>query len=139
MVRTFIGTARVALWLGLAAVSSAPAALAQQAPPDNTRVNQRDRAASQVTADQQKNNRSDVAITRDIRRALVNDKSLSTYAHNIKVITQHGDVTLKGPVRTEDEKKVIEAKATDVAGAGHVNNQISVTNAPSKRRAKSKA
>jgi hyperosmotically inducible protein len=139
MVRTSIGTARVALWLSLAAVSSAPAALAQQTPPDNTRVNQRDRAASQVTADQQKNNRSDVAITRDIRRALVNDKSLSSYAHNIKVITQHGDVTLKGPVRTEDEKKVVEAKATDVAGAGHVNNEISVTNAPSKRRPKSKA
>jgi hyperosmotically inducible protein len=139
MVRTFVSTARVALWLGLATLSSAPAALAQQTSPDNTQVNRRDRAASQPTADQQRNNRSDVAITRNIRRAIVKDKNLSTYAHNIKVITQHGDVTLKGPVRTEDEKKVVEAKATDVAGAGHVNNEISITDAPAKHRAKRKA
>jgi hyperosmotically inducible protein len=139
MVRTFVGITRAALWLSVATISYAPAALAQQVPPDNTQVNQRDRAASQVTADQQKNNRSDVAITRDIRRALVNDKKLSTYAHNIKVITRHGDVTLKGPVPTEDEKKVVEARATDVAGAGHVSNEISVTSTPAGHPAKSKS
>ena len=70
---------------------------------------------------------------------VINDKSLSTYAHNIKVITQHGDVTLKGPVSTEEEKKVVEARATDVAGAGHVNSEITVTGAKTKRHAKSKA
>jgi osmotically-inducible protein OsmY len=124
------------VWSGLALVLCAPAVSAQQA--DNTRVNKRDRAASQPTADQQKNDRSDVAITRDIRRAIVNDKNLSTYAHNVKVITQHGDVTLKGPVRSEDEKKVIESKATEVAGTGHVTNQISVTNVAPKKSSKSK-
>jgi osmotically-inducible protein OsmY len=60
----------------------------------------------------------------------MDDKSLSTYAHNVKVIAQDGQVTLKGPVRSETEKKAIEAKAIDVAGAGHVTNQISI--APSK-------
>ena len=60
----------------------------------------------------------------------MDDKTLSTYAHNVKVIAQDGQVTLKGPVRTEDEKKTVEAKATEVAGAGHVTNQISI--APSK-------
>ena len=60
----------------------------------------------------------------------MDDKTLSTYAHNVKVIAQDGQVTLKGPVRTEDEKKTVEAKATEVAGAGHVINQISI--APAK-------
>src|SRR5881394_413631 len=136
MTFTIGGAARTTLWLCLLTVGPVPAALSQQTRPDNTLTNKRDRAASQPTADQQKNERSDVTITREIRRAIVNDKNLSTYAHNIKVITQHGDVTLKGPVRTEEEKKVVEAKATDVAGPGHVTNDISITNAPAKRHAK---
>src|SRR5947207_174145 len=127
---------RVALWLSLVTVGLVPAAFSQQPRPDDTQANKRDRAASRLTADQQKNDRSDVAITRDIRRAIVKDKHLSTYAHNIKVITQHGDVTLKGPVRTEQEKKVVEVKATAVARVGHVTKDISVTNAPAKRTAK---
>jgi len=101
-----------------------------QTPPDNTKVNKRDRAKGAATADQQKENAGDLEITQKIRRALMDDKSLSTYAHNVKVITQDGQVTLKGPVRTEDEKKSVEAKATEVAGAGHVVNQLSI--APTK-------
>jgi osmotically-inducible protein OsmY len=101
-----------------------------QAPADNTKVNKRDRAKGAVTADQQKENTSDREITQKIRRALMNDKSLSTYAHNVKVIAQNGQVTLKGPVRTADEKQTVEAKATEVAGAGRVTNQITI--APSK-------
>ena len=83
-----------------------------------------------MTADQQKENAGDREITQKIRRALMDDKSLSTYAHNVKVVTQDGQVTLKGPVRTEDEKKTVEAKATEVAGVGHVINQLSI--APAK-------
>ena len=56
----------------------------------------------------------------------MDDKTLSTYAHNVKVIAQDGQVTLKGPVRTEEEKKTVEAKATEVAGAGHVTNQLTI-------------
>src|SRR6185437_917872 len=110
-------------------------ALAQQSEPvtsnpvpsDNTKVNQRDRDQPRVTADQQKENKSDRELVRQIRRAIVKDKSLSSYAHNIKVVSQNGTVTLKGPVRSEEEKQAIEAKAKEVAGStATVNNQIEV-------------
>ena len=54
------------------------------------------------------------------------DKSLSTYAHNVKIVTQDGQVTLKGPVRSEDEKKAIEDKAAEVAGNGKVTSELNV-------------
>ncbi len=95
--------------------------------PDNTKNNQRDRSKSEPTADQQKNNKSDRELARQIRRALVKDKSLSTYAHNIKVIAQDGMVALKGPVHTAEEKQAIEAKAAEVAGAADkVKSEIEV-------------
>ena len=105
-----------------------------QTAPDNTKTNQQDRAKGAATADQQKENASDREITQKIRQAVMDDKSLSTYAHNVKVIAQDGQVTLKGPVRSEDEKKTIEAKAVEVAGDGHVSNQITI--APSKNSKK---
>ena len=98
----------------------------QPTPPDNTKINERDRAKGAVTADQQSNAKSDVEITREIRRAIVADKELSTSAHNVKVVTRHGKVTLKGPVASVDEKNTVEAKATAVAGAANVTNQISI-------------
>ena len=98
-----------------------------QTAPDNTKVNTRDRAAGAVTADQQKENARDIDVAKRIRQSVVNDKSLSTYAHNVKIVAQGGQVTLKGPVRTEEEKRSIEAKATEIAGAGRVTNAITVT------------
>jgi len=97
----------------------------QQAP-DNTKINQRDRSKSEPTADQQKENRSDRELARQIRRAIVKDKSLSTYARNIKIIAQDGMVTLKGPVNTQEEKQAIEAKAAAIAGQGKITNEIEV-------------
>jgi len=95
--------------------------------PDNTKVNKQDRAANQPTADQQKNNASDVDLTKNIRRSIVDDKSLSSYAHNVKVISQNGTVTLKGPVKSESEKSAIVAKAVSAAGgADKVVDQMSV-------------
>ncbi len=94
--------------------------------PDNTAVNKRDRSASEPTADQQKMNAGDRTITRQIRRAIVSDKSLSTYAHNVKIIAQNGMVTLKGPVHSEEEKRAIVAKATQIAGEGKVTDELSV-------------
>lgn len=99
---------------------------AQQTPPDNTRVNQRDRAANQPTADQAKNNKSDRQIMKDIRKSVVDDKSLSTYAHNVKVVSQNGKVTLKGVVRSDEEKRAVRAKAEEVAGAGNVRDDLSI-------------
>jgi len=95
--------------------------------PDNTKVNKRDRDRSEPTADQQKGNASDRDMTKKIRQSIVADKSLSTYAHNVKVISQNGVVTLKGPVRSEEEKKAIESKAMEVVGSGgRINNEMSV-------------
>jgi osmotically-inducible protein OsmY len=109
-------------------------AQAQQPPADNTKVNARDRQPSQVTADQQKNNKTDLDLTKEIRKALVADKSLSTYAHNVKIVARDGKVTLKGPVRSEDEKKIVEAKAADIAGATNITNQVSVAPKAQSRR-----
>ncbi len=100
---------------------------------DNTKQNQRDRAKSEPTADQGSNKLSDRDIMQKIRKAVVDDKSLSTYAHNVKIIAKEGKVTLKGPVRSEEEKKSIEQKATDVAGAGNVTDEMTIKAARSKK------
>jgi hyperosmotically inducible periplasmic protein len=105
-------------------------------PADNTKVNKRDRNKSEPTAGQQSNSKADRELTRKIRQALVKDKDLSTYAHNIKVITNNGAVTLKGPVRSDDEKKAVEAKAAEAAGGASITNQLEV--APPKHKSKDK-
>jgi hyperosmotically inducible periplasmic protein len=89
-------------------------------------MNQRDQSKNEPTADQQKDNRTDLEITKQIRQSIVADKSLSTYAHNVKIITQDGRVTLKGPVRSEDEKQSVAAKATAVAGDNKVTDDLSI-------------
>ena len=119
-----------AVLIGVLSGSTGSILAQTQTPPDNTKVNTRDRAAGAVTADQQKENPADRDLAQKIRRSLTRDKTLSTYAHNVKVVAQGGQVTLKGPVRSEQEKKDIEAKAVEVAGAGHVVNEISI--APAK-------
>lgn len=111
---------------GILAAATALAAQDKPAAPDNTRANQADRGSTATTADQQKNNKSDRETTKQIRKALMSDKSLSTYAHNVKVISQNGTVTLRGPVRSEDEKKVVEAKAAEVAGQSNVKDELTV-------------
>jgi hyperosmotically inducible protein len=100
----------------------------QTTPPaaDNTKVNQRDRNHNEATAEQQKMNPADRQTTKQIRQAIEKDKSISTYGHNVKVITQNGMVTLKGPVRSEEEKKSIEAKAGEIAGADKITSELEV-------------
>jgi osmotically-inducible protein OsmY len=126
IVRTFLCSG---LLLGVGVLARAQEPTSQQAPPaaDNTRTNERDRAANEPTADQQKENRSDRDITQQIRQSIMKDKSLSTDAHNVKIITSNGRVTLKGPVRSEDEKKAIEAKAAEVAGESKVTSELNIT------------
>lgn len=99
--------------------SSSPSSTA----PDNSARNK----DHTTTADQQPANKSDTEITREIRRSIVSDKSLSTYAHNVKVITQNGAVTLKGPVNSDDEKQTVASKAAQVVGGSDkVTNQLTV-------------
>jgi len=100
------------------------ACLAQ--PADNTKINKRDASPKELTADQQGETKEDREITQKIRQAVVDDKSLSTYAHNVKIITVGGMVTLKGPVRSEEEKRVIEEKAAQIAGKGKIKSEIDI-------------
>jgi hyperosmotically inducible protein len=103
--------------------------LAQDASPvpaDNTKTNQADRDANRTTADQQKNNQSDVELARQIRKAVIHDKTLSTNAHNVKIIVRGGMVTLKGPVNSADEKQAVEAKASQLAGADRVTSELQI-------------
>jgi len=95
------------------------------AAPDNTANNQPDQASA-TTADQQENGKSDLQLTASIRRSIMADDSLSTYAHNVKIVVQNGVATLKGPVRTAEEKAAIEAKAAAVVGQDHVVDQIEI-------------
>jgi hyperosmotically inducible periplasmic protein len=113
------------LWAGTVFVAIA---LAQTPPaqPDNTKMNKNDASNAAVTADKQKMNTSDRDLTQKIRKSVMAEKSLSTYAHNVKIVSQNGKVTLKGPVRCEEEKQTVASKATEIAGAGNVDNQLSV-------------
>lgn len=95
--------------------------------PDNTKANEKDKSSNAPTADQQKNNASDIEIAAQIRRAVVADKSLSTYAHNVKIIAQSGVVTLRGPVRSAAERATVEQKAVAVVGQANVKNELEVT------------
>jgi hypothetical protein len=100
-----------------------------QTQPDNTKMNSGDQDKTAVTADQQKMNKTDRTLTQNIRKAVMADKTLSTYAHNVKIISQNGMVTLKGPVRSDDEKKAVVAKAAEIAGGtDKVTDQLSVKN-----------
>jgi len=90
--------------------------------PDNSAQNK----AHAKTADQQPENASDRDITKKIRQLIVADKTLSTYGHNVKIITQNGAVTLKGPVHSDEEKQSIGAKADEVVGKDKVTNQLTV-------------
>jgi hyperosmotically inducible periplasmic protein len=101
--------------------------MSAQTPPDNTKMNKGDASRTAETADHQSMNAADRTLSQKIRKSVMADKSLSTYAHNVNIISQSGMVTLKGPVRTEDEKKSLVAKAVEVVGsADKVTDQMTV-------------
>lgn len=93
--------------------------------PANTGVNVRDRDGSLKTSFDQKENSADIKITADIRKRVV-DTEMSTYAHNVKIITQDGKVTLRGPVQNADEKQQIEKIAMEIAGGNMVDSQLEI-------------
>ena len=94
--------------------------------PDNSGRNVRDRDDQNKTTGDQSENEADRTITQNIRRAVTADDSLSTNAKNVKIITNNGTVTLRGPVKSEKEKAEIEAKAKQVAGVKSVDNQLEI-------------
>lgn len=93
---------------------------------DNTKVNKRDKSTQAPNADRAKNNLSDREVMAHIRRDVVKDKNLSTYAHNVKIVSTGGKVTLRGPVHTEQEKDAIEQYAKKYAGDMNVTDEITV-------------
>lgn len=95
-------------------------------PTDNTRVNQRDRSHEALTPTDQPNDKADIRVAADVRSAIVKDKSLSTKAHNVKIIARGGVVALRGPVASADEKAKVEKIVSSVAGVTRVDNQLDV-------------
>jgi hyperosmotically inducible periplasmic protein len=100
------------LWMSLAMAQT----------PDNTANNKGDTQ----TAEKQSNAKADREITAKVRKEIVSDKDLSTYAHNVKVITVNGVVTLKGPVKSEDEKAKVSELAANVVSADKITNELTV-------------
>jgi hyperosmotically inducible periplasmic protein len=98
--------------------------------PDNSKSNKVDPSNVGNADTAQTNNAADIDLTKRIRQSVIADKSLSTYAHNIKIVTAKGNVTLNGVVRSEEEKSAIEMKAANIAGKDKVTNDLKV--APSK-------
>jgi hyperosmotically inducible protein len=96
---------------------------------DNTGVNARDWNKTLKTPIDQNENQRDVSITADIRKRIV-DKEMSVNAHNVKIITQNGHVTLRGPVKNLAEKNLIGAIAVEIVGGGKVVNQLDVEEKP---------
>jgi hyperosmotically inducible periplasmic protein len=91
----------------------------------NTAVNVRDRTEATKTPLDQNEDQSDIDITAGIRKRVV-DTEMSTDAHNVKIITQAGKVTLRGPVKSASEKYRIELIAHEVAGATNVDSQLEI-------------
>lgn len=134
--KTWIVGAGLALALGSAqgALANEPAAnggtakdaSAANVPADNTGRNERDRHDAAVTPMDQSNDPADVELTQKIRKAVVADDALSMNAHNVKIVSANGVVTLRGPVDSMDEKSKIEATAVRIAGVKNVRNQLEV-------------
>ena len=118
------------LVLGGYACNSQPAAKAQTqaatTAPDNTGRNVQDRSGATLAPGDQSESETDRTLTQQVRQAVGADASLSTNAHNIKIITINGVVTLRGPVNSPQEKANIDAKAQQIAGATKVDNQLEI-------------
>lgn len=107
---------------------AAPAAPAGQTTPsaDSTKMNARDRDNTESTAQSQPNAKGDRELLAAVRRSVVKDKSLSTMAHNVKILASNGVITLRGPVKSDDEKSKVEALAKQVAGVSSVQNNLDI-------------
>jgi hyperosmotically inducible protein len=107
--------------------TTSPGSQGQSTPrADNTSINTRDKSGATQTPQKQTNAEADRKLLAEVRRAVVADKSLSTSAHNVKIVSLNGVVTLRGPVRSQDEKGKVEALAQQVAGVTRVENQLDV-------------
>ena len=124
--RLFISLLMFGGYVGTAQAAEQTPSPPSQAAPDNTGSNVRDRSGKTLTPGDQSESEADRTLTQRIRQAVVADDSLSTNAHNVKIITINGVVTLRGPVKSAKEKANIGAKAQHIAGAKNVDNQLEI-------------
>ena len=117
---------RILLALACLSAVSLVAMAADEKKPDNTAVNERDRSGETQTSGDQSNSSADLKITQAIRQALMKDSELSTTAKNIKIITDNGQVTLRGPVKNAQEKAKIDQLARSAAGGAKIDDQLDV-------------
>ena len=110
------------------ALQTSPSGAASTASATNTEMNKRDRSHQTATPFDQSNQKSDIKLAAAVRRAIVKDKALSTTAHNVKLTAADGVVTLRGPVKNDDEKSAVETLVKGVFGVTEVNNQLDVKN-----------
>ena len=110
----------------LSTVSVAAMAADDKTKPDNTAINERDRSRETQTSGDQSNSSADLKTTQAIRQALMKDSELSTTAKNIKIITNNGQVTLRGPVKNAQEKAKIDQLARSAAGGAKIDDQLDV-------------
>ena len=108
------------------AFAQSPSGIPAATAPDNTGINTRDRADNAMTAGSQPSSKGDLTLTARIRRAIVKDKSLSMLAHNVKIISRNGEVTLRGPVKSDQERTTVGSKAQAIAGTDRVDNRLEV-------------
>jgi len=110
----------------VAAAQDHPQKSAAATAADDTGINKRDASHANTTPTDQPNNAADVKFAASVRRAIVDDKSLSVKAHNVKLVASSGVVTLRGPVASADEKSKIEKIVSAVAGVTRVDNQLDI-------------
>jgi hyperosmotically inducible periplasmic protein len=111
---------------GAAFAQDRSASTADKAAADNTGVNKRDQNHDTATPTDQPNNKSDIEFAANVRSAIVKDKSLSTKAHNVKLVASGGKVVLRGPVANADEKARVEKIVSGVAGVTRVDNELDI-------------
>jgi hyperosmotically inducible protein len=117
-----------------ASMAACSVAIAKDPPPpgassdraDNTAMNERDRSGETPTSFDQPNNKADIDLAANVRKAIVGEKSLSTKAHNVKLIASAGVVTLRGPVDSADEKATVDKVVASVRGVSRVDNQLDI-------------
>ena len=116
----------IALFCMLASVLTAAPIFAGEYDADNTGKNARDRDDQTLTPGDQGQSAADREVTANVRKAIVADDALSMNAHNVKIITRNGVVTLRGPVKSASERSTVAAKAQKVAGVKSVDNKLEI-------------
>lgn len=120
--KTAITLATFALALGFNAL----AANESNVKTDNTKMNEKTERKGEITSQDQGTSPADVEMTRKIRQEVTKQNSFSTNAKNVKIASLNGNVVLKGPVKTFEEKQKIEGIAKQFIGGGMLYNEITI-------------